>query len=822
MEHHHMHGTYDTMLVILSLIIAVAASYTTLDLAGRVAMTSGKNRTRWLILGAASMGMGIWSMHFVGMLAFSLPVPVSYDLFIVILSVIIAIAASFVALYVVGRKQLKLQQLLVGSSLLATGISAMHYVGMEAMLIDITYEPIMFSISILIAIVASIAALWLAFYFRKENEKYAVSKKLASGVIMGAAIVGMHYTGMEAAQFHMVDEKVTVAGMSLDQRLLGYVITAGTMLTLGLSLIGIFVDKRLSRKDSHIKKNEKWYRSLYENNRDGILSVSLSGRIIGFNPAAITITGIDGDYFHNRSIIDIAPIIVEEERKRTKRLFLRSFRGKTISYETAITHQNGSLVHLSVINVPVHVEGKIVGHYVIAKDITREKKAEQKIRHMAFHDELTGLPNRRKFDQVVVQAIEKYKSSEHTFSVMVMDIDRFKMINDSLGHAYGDRLLQMVTNRLHEAISGYEATIARMGGDEFTVVCFGSKAEIEPISSEIASRMLKEAQLPYHLKDNDFYISASIGIAIYPEHGTESAELMKNADTAMYEVKKNGKNGYQYYSDHLDAHLLERIELEADLRKAIQRNELIIYYQPQIHAHNSSLIGIEALLRWNHPIRGIISPSIFIPIAEESGLIVEISEWVMRQACLQMRKWQQEWELYIPVSVNLSTQQFHQNNLAQKVEQILLEVGLEAKYLELEITESMMMDICRSTSTLQELKELGVRISMDDFGTGYSSLNYLKMFPIGKLKIDQSFIRDLTNSESDKAIVATIISMAHHLKMNVIAEGVETAEQLAFLKESGCDDIQGYYFSRPLPAKELQRVFLGKCKQDGKVGAAKY
>ncbi|MFS0555970.1 putative bifunctional diguanylate cyclase/phosphodiesterase [Brevibacillus sp. 179-C9.3 HS] len=442
------------------------------------------------------------------------------------------------------------------------------------------------------------------------------------------------------------------------------------------------------------------------------------------------------------------------------------------------------------------------------EDQTRllEQRAKSMIEYQAFHDDLTGLPNRRMLHHALQEAIERNREKVTRFAVLVLDIDRFKMINDSLGHTYGDRFLQEVSNRIKTSSEGYEVTIARMGGDEFTLIC--QNVESDRDFSILAERVVKEIEIPYLLQGKDYYVSASVGIAVYPDHGCSVEQLLKNADAAMYEVKKNGKNGFQFFTNELDDQLLLRIELESDLRKAVKHNELVLYYQPQIQTGKNQLIGVEALIRWNHPKKGILSPGMFIPIAEETGLIFEIGTWTLKEACKQMKKWHDEGGPLIPVSVNLSSRQFHQPNLVGYIRQILEESGLEPQYLELEITESMMMDADLSTEILKELNEYGVKISLDDFGTGYSSLSYLKLLPIHKLKIDRSFITDITMNTSDQAIVATIISMAKHLNMNVIAEGIETQSQLDFLMENSCKEIQGYYFSRPLPANEVETTFF--------------
>ncbi|MCE0448515.1 MULTISPECIES: putative bifunctional diguanylate cyclase/phosphodiesterase [Brevibacillus] len=442
------------------------------------------------------------------------------------------------------------------------------------------------------------------------------------------------------------------------------------------------------------------------------------------------------------------------------------------------------------------------------EDQTRmlEQRAKSMIEYQAFHDELTGLPNRRKLHQALQEAIGSNSEQGTRFAVLVLDIDRFKMINDSLGHTYGDRFLQEVSDRIKKSAEGFDVTIARMGGDEFTLICQNVEDDYE--FSTLAERVVKEIEIPYLLQGKDYYVSASIGVAVYPDHGCSEEQLLKNADAAMYEVKKNGKNGFQFFTNELDDQVLMRIELERDLRKAVKNDELVLYYQPQIQTGINQLIGVEALVRWNHPTKGTLSPGVFIPIAEETGLIFEIGMWTLKEACKQMKKWHEAGGPLIPVSVNLSSRQFHQPNLVGYIRQILVETGLEPQYLELEITESMMMDAELSTEILKELHEYGVKISLDDFGTGYSSLSYLKLLPIHKLKIDRSFITDITMNPSDQAIVATIISMAKHLNMNVIAEGIETQGQLDFLTENACKEIQGYYFSHPLPAAEMEEALF--------------
>ncbi|WP_338542707.1 bifunctional diguanylate cyclase/phosphodiesterase [Paenibacillus tundrae] len=809
----HIHGTYNSELVILSYVIAAVASYAALDLAGRVSLAKGMPRNVWLTCGAMSMGLGIWSMHFVGMLAFTLPMHVSYSMGGVTLSVLLAIVASGVALHIAGRESVSMRQLMVAGLLMTVGISSMHYVGMSAMSASITYQLSKVILSILIAAAASFAALWLMFFFRHQHSRSTWVYKLGSGLIMAIGITGMHYTGMSAAQFQNGHVMVKHSGMQMNPDMLAYLIAAGTFVTLGFTLFGIFFNQRLSQKDQRIHENEQWYQALYHNHSDAIISVDREGYVKGINAAVTRITGYEEQDVINRRIDDTLEHVEIYWQNDMQDVAWGEGCLDQHNYNATMRVMDGRLRDLHVSVVPVLIKGNHMGSHILIKDVTEEKQAQENILHQALHDSLTGLPNRRKLDDVLAATIASSELTGQQFAVMVMDIDRFKMINDSLGHSIGDIFLQEVSDRIMDAMKAWDpkaegnVMLARMGGDEFTLVVANDPRN-EIGVAELAERIVSAIQLPYRLKENDFYVTASIGIAMYPDHGTEADSLLKHADTAMYEVKKNGKNGFQFYTTQLDSELYERIELEGYLRKALERDEMVLYYQPQIRTEDSRMIGVEALIRWNHPHKGILPPNVFIPLAEETGMIYAIGNWTLREACRQMKQWHEAGGPLIPVSVNLSSLQFHQANLLEQVQHALLETGLEAKYLELEITESMMMDASVSTEILNELTSLGVKISLDDFGTGYSSLSYLKHYPIHKLKIDRSFVTDITENRSDQAIVATIISMAQHLKMEVIAEGIETKGQLDILMQNDCKEIQGYYFSRPLPAQEVEHHFF--------------
>jgi len=427
-----------------------------------------------------------------------------------------------------------------------------------------------------------------------------------------------------------------------------------------------------------------------------------------------------------------------------------------------------------------------------------QRRVEEMIRHQASHDRLTGLPNRLLFDERLSLALAYAHQRGEMLAVMFLDLDRFKVINDTLGHATGDQLLQQVAHRIAECLKKSD-TIARWGGDEFTLILPQVSSASDAIN--IATRVIKSLQAPFNCREQEFHMTTSIGIALAPYDGEDAETLLKNADTAMYRAKYQGKNNFQLYAADMNTQALEQLVLANDLYKALNRSEFLLHYQPQVDLKTGQVVGIEALIRWQHPERGMIPPNQFISLAEETGQIAAIGEWVLYTACAQNRAWQEAGYPPIRVAVNLSARQFQQQNLAQLINRVLTETGLEARYLEVEITESIaMQNIHVTIAVLDELRTMGVHISIDDFGTGYSSLATLKRFPLHTLKVDREFVKDLTTSNKDAALTQAIVTLAHGLDLDVIAEGVETAEQQEFLRSIGCDAMQGYLFSKPLPA----------------------
>jgi diguanylate cyclase (GGDEF)-like protein len=458
---------------------------------------------------------------------------------------------------------------------------------------------------------------------------------------------------------------------------------------------------------------------------------------------------------------------------------------------------------------------KLAGYYCLLKGIyfvlieepyKRQKKTEARINYLAYHDELTGLPNRRLFAERVKAEMVRSEHGKSKFVLLWLDLDRFKTINDSMGHAFGDRLLVSVAERLIK-FGDKPETVFRLGGDEFTILISDVKGEKE--AEEAAQRLVDAFDDPVKVGPSAFHITSSVGMALFPDDGNSLDLLLQNADTAMYSAKV-ARNGWKRYAIQMNLKAKEKLLLENDLRIALELGQFHLAYQPLVDLEHEQLVGAEALLRWRHPQKGELPPSEFIPLCEENGFILPLGEWVLRNACRQVMIWQEKGYAPIVMSVNLSIRQFRQHDLCERIEKVLHETGLSPEWLELEITESIMADVTFATEMLERLKKLGVRISIDDFGTGYSSLYYLKRFPIDKLKIDRSFVSDVLTDRNDAAIVSGISAMARNLNLTVTAEGVESAGQVAFLKDLKCQEAQGYFFSRPVPPEQ----FISLLEQD--------
>ncbi|WP_221469515.1 bifunctional diguanylate cyclase/phosphodiesterase [Cohnella nanjingensis] len=777
------------------------ASITALHMGRQVAKSKGRSRSSWLACGAAAMGIGIWSMHFIAMLGMSLPIEVRYDDRLVLLSVAISVLASGIALYVVGRDNLSRRRLLIGGFAMGIGIAGMHYTGMAAMRLNahVRYDPLFFAASVLIGIAVSTAALWIAF---RPGGAGGWRKRAFGGLLMGVAIAGMHYAGMAATAFESDAHTMMGTGRQSGSPMLGFAIGLSTLLVLGISLVCAFIERVWLAQLKQQLERDKRIESLFRHSQDGVFSFTLTGRLLDANHAAEHMTG-----FSRAELLAMPPtdLVCEEFRQTTRTQFIEAVGGQSRNFDSALTHRDGSRIEVNNTNVPVVVEDEVVGVYTIVRDITERKMSERRMKHMAHHDEVTGLPNRRLFERQVTKILAGPSADVQPLAVLFLDIDRFKLVNDSQGHDIGDLLLRAIASRLRQAV-GDAGIIARLGGDEFSVL-LAQGVTREAIQC-IAARINREIDIPFSLRGRDIHITASIGIALYPDDGDNCIALMKHADTAMYSAKAEGKNTFRFYRQTMNEELTERVQLENELRKALERGEFFLVYQPQMDIASGRIVGVEALIRWRHGEKGLVSPADFIPLAEETGMIVPIGEWVLRTACRQAKRWHGAGLADLRMSVNLSSRQFMSQDLADSIRRIIQETGFDPGLLDLEITESMTLDVGRAIATLHQLKQLGVSISIDDFGTGYSSLSYLKNFPVDRLKIDRSFISQMLSDTNDRSIVSTIIALAHNLNLQVVAEGVETDAQSAFLASHGCDEMQGYLISKPLPEEDIHRLVL--------------
>ncbi len=452
-------------------------------------------------------------------------------------------------------------------------------------------------------------------------------------------------------------------------------------------------------------------------------------------------------------------------------------------------------------------DGKVTHYFSTFSDISGHMAAEERIRQLAFYDALTGLPNRSTFYSLIKQTLVLARRDDVAGGIMFIDLDRFKYVNDTLGHGAGDELIRRVSARLKSCLRSSDV-VARLGGDEFVVGLFDIKAQED--AAVVAKKMLATFATPFLIDGHDLSISASIGISVYPSDGVDVDDLIKYADIAMYRAKDQGRNKYLFYSNDMNERSLDKLAMESSLRRALDRKELLLHYQPQVNIHTGEMTGAEVLIRWQHPELGTVSPGQFIPLAEETGLVVPIGRWVMDQAVAQNKAWQTRGLPIVKLAVNLAAQQFHPS-LADEVSSVLMQHDLSNQFLELEITESMVMNNAdQVVEMLREMDKLGVKTSLDDFGTGYSSLSYLKRFPIYKLKVDQSFVRGLPGDTDDATITRAIIGMGKSLGLKVIAEGVETREQLDFLRAEGCDEIQGFLFSKPVVAEEFAKLLTAE------------
>lgn len=584
---------------------------------------------------------------------------------------------------------------------------------------------------------------------------------------------------------------------------------------LGLSVfttLRILPMRALQRAIEAQRRSDQLFRKAFDASPEP-LSISLldSGRILDVNESFLSLSGYQRGELLGHSTLELGLWANQDDYATLHSALCANRTARDLEFDFRI--KSGELRSLLVSAERIEIDAQQC-LLLAARDTTERKQVQARLSFLANYDSLTGLPNRSLFQDRLSQALHRADRHQLMVALLFLDLDRFKTVNDSLGHAFGDHLLQLVAHRLMQSIRLSDSithtiadegekngvTVSRLGGDEFTIIL----EDIHQVehAAMVASRVIDAIARPFMVENQEIYASASIGITVYPLDRSTPDQLIKHADAAMYRAKELGRANYQFYTDDLNTRAQQRLLLEAGLRHALERNEFELHYQPKIDVHSGTVLGIEALIRWNHPERGLIPPIAFIPILEETGLIVCVGEWVLRSACKQIADWQREGIPQLHLAVNLSPRQFRQVRLTEIVAEILTETGIPPTQLELEVTESLLMDNTElSINTLSGLRAMGVKVAVDDFGTGYSSLNYLRRFPIDILKIDKSFVCELTSNADDAAIAAAIIALAHSLRLTVIAEGVETEAQLNHLRRQGCDQAQGFFISRPLPAE---------------------
>jgi diguanylate cyclase (GGDEF)-like protein/PAS domain S-box-containing protein len=543
---------------------------------------------------------------------------------------------------------------------------------------------------------------------------------------------------------------------------------------------------------------ERRYRGIFDNAIEGIFRTSADGYFIEANPALAQICGFDSVDELVNSCRDIGSQIYVDPERRAKFKHLVSVRGSVSGFESQIYRKSGDVIWVSEnARAVVGENGNVHAYEGMLSDITERKLYQARIEQQANYDTLTGLANRSLLQDRLQQSMLACSAYGNRLAVAFIDLDRFKFINDSLGHHIGDELLKCMAKRLISCVRDVD-TVARLGGDEF-VLLINDQAGPDSLR-KMMERILATVAEPWFIEQGEFNVTASVGVACYPDDGADAQTLLKHADSAMYRAKDRGRNGVQFFTSEINVQMIENLEMESKLRRALEREQFVLHYQPRVDLRSGACLGAEALIRWEISPQEIISPHRFIPLAEETGLIVSIGRWVLETACSQNKAWQDAGLEPLVVSVNVSARQLRQDDFVQTVVAVLKKTGLEARYLEIELTESMVMhDAEKLVAMLDELKRIGVQMSVDDFGTGYSSLSYLKRFPVDRLKIDRSFVQDLMSDTDDATIVRTIIALGHNLGLHVVAEGVETAEQSDFLRQNDCDEAQGYFFGRPLP-----------------------
>jgi diguanylate cyclase (GGDEF)-like protein/PAS domain S-box-containing protein len=779
-------GEHDFRLVLVAGTICLLAAFTAFSIFEQ-ARRAERRRWAWTSLAGFVAGTGIWATHFVAMLAYRPHLPIGYDLPLTLISIAAAVlitGAGWTAALRSGRGGT-----LAAGTVIGAGIGTMHYIGMAAVKLPgrFVWDEAMVAASLLIGIGLSAAAL-------AEHRRRPRALPWRPALLFTLAICGLHFTAMAAAVI-FPDPRLAVPAAAIDSNFLTLAVVAMALVILAIGFLMVLFDRKLAR---NAIEEARRLRTFADAAVEGLVVID-GERIVDANRSFLRLAGFDclGDAPER-----LSDLLIDAH------LDTLSAAPDAPPSECRLLRADGATREVELLLRPLAWRGTVL-RILAVRDISERKEAAERIAHLAFHDALTGLPNRAVFADHLDRIVAKSGECDEPVAVLCVDLDGFKAVNDIYGHPAGDALLVAAAQRLRAAVRGHEL-VARLGGDEFAIVQAGGRQPDH--AGLLAGRILEALAEPFAIGSDTVRISGSVGVALFPADASDPQSLVKNADMALYRAKAEGRSTARFYEAAMDEALRRRRQLESDLRQAIGRGELSVHYQPLADLGSGAILGFEALLRWRHGRIGDIGPATFIPLAEESGLILKLGEWVLREACAEAARWTPALKL----SVNLSPVQFTQGDLAAEVEAILTETGLDPTRLELEVTEGLLIkDADKAIAILERLKALGVQISMDDFGTGYSSLSYFRMFPFDKVKIDQSFIRDMIENPQARAIIRSVIGLGQGLGMPVVAEGVETSEQLDALRAEGCDQVQGYLISRPGPIAHFQGVVMDRDEAAG-------
>lgn len=774
---------HEFSLVVLAGLLCSVAAITTAMTLRRAVRSPAKMKRVWLVAAAVVSGLGIWGTHFIAMLAYSPGLTIGFDLTLTLLSILVAVVVTgcgwATALY--GQSLLPR---LVGGALAGLGVGAMHFTGMSAMMVG---ARIGWSADLVVASLV-IGAIGMAVASASVFSANRVLGRYGAAGLMVLSIVALHFTAMGALTL-TPDPMLSPGATALSPEVLAIVVAVGGFAILAINFSGVLVDSHLSNRRADEAER---MRQLAAASFEGV-ALEVDGVIADVNPQLCLMLDRSAKEIVGHPLSDF----VDDDTNRHSSIGMGSGQAEAGRLITS----GGDMLPVEILSREMPMRGQTARVYAL-RDISERKQAEAQILHMAHHDALTGLANRSRFRVRLADALSDASRDRSPFAVVCLDLDRFKSANDIFGHAAGDAVLKKVAERITERLSPGE-TAARLGGDEFALILTGHRSARS--ASNFAEQLVSALSETYPVHGHEISIGASAGIAMYPADGDSAEVLLSRADLALYRGKSEGRSAVRMFEPEMDALLRERRRLENDLRGAIDNDQLELHYQPQANAETGAIVGFEALVRWNHPVDGVVAPDNFIGLAEECGVIVAIGDWVIAEACREAVSWPVPYR----ISVNVSPVQFKQGNLVLSVERALKQSGLEPKRLEIEITEGVLIDDRdRALDQLQRLKALGVRVAMDDFGTGYSSMSYLRTFPFDQIKLDRSFITGLSSNREARAIVRATTSLARDLDMGVVAEGVEFEEDLDFLRSEQRIDIQGYLLSRPLTRGQITD-FLG-------------